>query len=202
MGAPGPVGPTGPQGIEGPFGPYVPAFSVASIAQGGTGAQSAAGARVNLGLGSLATLNTVTTDQIPNGSITALKLVTGPAIGGSAPISMVRAWWRVQYAGGVPTLLGSNNISVILDRSVGDLGVEFTVRMPNTGFIRYGCAESAEGIDSPFPQRSGFYLGFGAVFTEIGGAGQGDTGGMNCIFVRSGTWIVVDPRQAYGFVIN
>jgi len=50
------------------------------VAQGGTGASSASSARSNLGLGSLATLNTVGTAQIDANSVTpALLSRTGTA---------------------------------------------------------------------------------------------------------------------------
>jgi hypothetical protein len=46
------------------------------IANGGTGATTAAGARTNLGLGSLATLNTIGSSEITDGSITGTDIAT------------------------------------------------------------------------------------------------------------------------------
>lgn len=172
------------------MGPFTPAFSVASIAQGGTGAQSAAGARVNLGLGTLSTLNTVNTSQIPNASITAQKLDTGPAIGGAAPVSMIRSWFRVNYSSGVPVLVGSNNIATLYDFQVGELIVETSIFMPSSNFTKFAIAEPA----NPSVRR---------IMTEIGGSGiPGGTGGFNMIFTQTGFHISADPKSVYGWMCN
>lgn len=67
-----------------------------AVADGGTGASTAAGARTNLGLGSLATLNSVGAAQITDGSVDTAELangaVTNVKLGGSAVNSAKVAW--------------------------------------------------------------------------------------------------------------
>ncbi len=64
-----------------------------ALANGGTGATTAAGARTNLGLGTLATLNTVTSAEITDGTITAADLNQMAATNGQ-----VLAWNGTTWA--------------------------------------------------------------------------------------------------------
>ncbi|GAB3985275.1 hypothetical protein GCM10028807_00160 [Spirosoma daeguense] len=56
---------------------------VVAVADGGTGANTAAGARTNLGLGTLATLNTVSSTEIADGTIVNADISNSAAIAGS-----------------------------------------------------------------------------------------------------------------------
>ena len=68
-----------------------------AIADGGTGASTAAGARTNLGLGSLAIKNTVATEDIDNAAITAEKLASGIGV---SPTGLVNAFAGVNAPSG------------------------------------------------------------------------------------------------------
>ncbi|MBK7985737.1 MAG: hypothetical protein IPK11_02165 [Ignavibacteria bacterium] len=78
-----------------------------ALANGGTGATTAAGARTNLGLGTLATLNTVTSAEITDGTITAADLNQMAATNGQ-----VLTWngtaWAPAAAGGAGTVTSVN----------------------------------------------------------------------------------------------
>jgi hypothetical protein len=102
-----------------------------AIADGGTGASTAANARTNLGLGSLATLSAVGTAQITDANITPAKL--NGAQSGSAPIYGVRAWGYFNST----TILGSGNISSI-SFSGGQYTVTFTTAMPDANYAITG----------------------------------------------------------------
>jgi hypothetical protein len=109
-----------------------------AIADGGTGASTAANARTNLGLGSLATLSAVGTAQITDANITPAKL--NGAQSGSAPIYGVRAWGYFNST----TILGSGNIASI-SFSGGEYSVTFTTAMPNENYAITGSYGSDSG---------------------------------------------------------
>ncbi|WP_146010855.1 hypothetical protein [Siphonobacter sp. BAB-5405] len=56
---------------------------VVAVADGGTGATTASGARTNLGLGTLATLNSVSSNEITNGTIVNADISNAAGIDGS-----------------------------------------------------------------------------------------------------------------------
>lgn len=97
-----------------------------AIADGGTGASTAADARTNLGLGSLATLSTVATANITDANVTTAKIadanVTAAKLSGAQsgtqPIFGVRAWASFSRADGL--LAGGGVASV----SAGSSGSE------------------------------------------------------------------------------
>jgi hypothetical protein len=109
-----------------------------AIADGGTGASTAANARTNLGLGTLATLSTVDTAQITDASITPAKL--NGAQSGSAPIYGVRAWGQLNNT----TIVGSGNIASV---SFGgsNYTVTFTTAMPDANYSVVGSHNNSSG---------------------------------------------------------
>lgn len=109
-----------------------------AIADGGTGASTAANARTNLGLGSLATLSTVGTAQIDDASITPAKL--NGAQSGSPPIYGVRAWGRLNST----TIVAGGNISSVTYDGT-NYTVNFTVAMPDANYSVVGTQNNSSG---------------------------------------------------------
>lgn len=109
-----------------------------AIADGGTGASTAANARTNLGLGSLATLSTVGTSQIDDAAITPAKL--NGAQSGSAPIYGVRAWGRLNDT----TIVAGGNIASV-SYSGGTYTVNFTTAMPDANYSVVGSHNNSNG---------------------------------------------------------
>jgi hypothetical protein len=71
------VGANSPLSSSGGATPIISLTGTVPVANGGTGATTAPGARTNLGLGSLATLNTVGSAEIADGSVTSADIANG-----------------------------------------------------------------------------------------------------------------------------
>ena len=200
-GSPGPTGPQGPAtGAEGPNGPpgppgvpgatgAPPFIDILLIQRGGTGAQSAAGARVQLGLGSLATLNSVNNSQIPDASITASKWASSPLQGGSAPITGIRSWAKVTYTStsGVPVLLAGSNVLQLVDVGVGQLGIEFAQTL-NANAVHFFQVTKSTTTYGSRPLKA-----------ELGTTYEGNGTGMVGIFFwgGGGAGQVADPEYVH-----
>ncbi len=99
---------------------------VVDVANGGTGANSAALARISLGTNDAANITT--------GNIAAARITTAlNATVGSAPIYAARAW--VNFNGiGTNTIRGSGNVSSVTDNGTGDYTVFYTTAMSDANY--------------------------------------------------------------------
>jgi len=132
--------------------------SAIPVAHGGTGAATASDARSNLGLGSLATANTVSTSQIADAAITAAKL--SGAQSGSAPAYAARAW--INFNGIDSSIRASGNISSIVDDGDAEYTLNFATAMPDAN---YSLVSSTQAVTT---QTSG--RGFGFYATDNDGS--------------------------------
>jgi hypothetical protein len=122
-----------------------------AVADGGTGASTAADARTNLGLGTVATLNAIATANITDANVTTAKIadanVTAAKLSGaqsgSAPVFGARAWGRFNGTGSVgnQTITGSGNVASVAKTDTGRYTVTLTTAMPNANYCAVATAE-------------------------------------------------------------
>lgn len=112
-----------------------------AVANGGTGATTAATARTNLGLGTIATQD-ASAVSITGGTVSQSAISGALNASGSAPLYACRAW--VNFNGNpAVTVRGSGNVSSVVRNSAGNYTVNFTTAMPDANY----CAIAA-GVTS------------------------------------------------------
>jgi hypothetical protein len=98
---------------------------VVALANGGTGANSAALARISLATNDAANITT--------GDLAAARITTALNASGSAPIYAARAWVNFNGTGTV-AIRASGNVSSITDNGTGDYTVNFTTGMSDANY--------------------------------------------------------------------
>ncbi len=157
------------------------------ITEGGTGASTASGARTNLGLGSLATLNTVGTSQIDSDAVTDAKLRNSAArsvIGRSAnstgdPADIAGTNNQVLRIDGLGTSLGFGAVNLASSAAVAGA---LPVANGGTGATDAATARSNLGVQSSVlsVMTSNLTLSTSMQTTVLGGA------------VENGGWYAVE----------
>lgn len=163
------------------------ALNVLSLDHGGLGANTAAGGRNNLGLGELAVLDTVDTDDIEDGAVTQAKLAS--SVVGNLPIGFIYMQLRGQstpdvlfnttgkwqdisstYAGEFFRAVGGNSASFGVTQSEG---------LPNiAGETSANAVGKSDSINS-------FGIGaFLSVVSRGSGSGSGENSNVNSVKFR------------------
>lgn len=140
-----------------------------AIADGGTGASTAADARTNLGLGSLATLSTVATANITDANVTTAKIADANitaaklsgAQSGSAPIYGARAWVNFNGTGSTgtnQTIRASGNIASVYKNNTGTYTITFTTPMQDANYaINVSCMGGDDAVFMFIDNQTGTY---------------------------------------------
>lgn len=104
-----------------------------AVAHGGTGASTAAGARTNLGLGTLATLNSVGAAQITDNSVGAAELNVS---GNGSNTQFLRSDGDGSFSWVVPTDTQPNNATITISAGTGlSGGADFTTNQSSNETI-------------------------------------------------------------------
>ncbi|MBL7858018.1 MAG: tail fiber domain-containing protein [Cyclobacteriaceae bacterium] len=165
------------------------------VTQGGTGATTTAAARTNLGLGTLATLNTVGSTEITDGSITGADLATNISISTTGNIATTGTGTLSVAGATTLSALGGSGAQMVVVDNAGLLGKQ---AIPTAGWELTGNAgtnPATNFIGTTDAQPLRFATGVGGVermrISPTGNVGIGISAPNNLLHVN-------DPANTQG----
>ena len=179
------------------------------VLNGGTGATTTSGARTNLGLGSLATLNSVTLTSQVTGILPVANGGTGtasPGLVAGSNVTISGTWPNQTIAATAPTSPGGSSGQIQYNNAGafgGDNGLTYAATTKTTGMVRV----AAPSTGRPFAGTESGITGLWH-FDEGAGTTASDSVGTNHLTLASASWsaslqgVGTACATAYGSVAN